>query len=529
MEHVLIIGAGHNGLIAAFYLARAGFKPLVLERRPAVGGAAITDEILPGHRCPTLAHSAGPLRPSIATDLQLTGRVGVLRPEPRIAALSTDGHALVFSNDRGRTAEGLRAHSPQDAARYLEFCAVVERLGGFLLPLLEQTPPSLNGPAAGEVWELLKLGRRFRRLPRQDAYRLLRWLPMAVADLVGEWFSSDLLQAVVAAPAIFGTAAGPWSAGTGAVLLLNAARDPQPGGSTIVFKGGPGALTGALADAAREAGATIRVDAPVTQVLVRDGRCAGVLLADGSEIPARAVVSNLDPRRTLLKLVDPIELDPGVLQRARNYRAPGTVAKVNLVLGALPQFTGISNPADLQGRIHIGPTVDYLEKAFDASKYGELSPEPYLDITIPSLLDPTLCPPDRHVMSIHVQFAPYTLMAGGDWDARRGHLAATVVGTLERYAPGLSNIIEHSQVITPRDLEEIYGFTGGHILHGEPALDQLFTMRPLLGYAQYRSPIDGLFLCGAGTHPGGGISGMSGRNAAREVIGAMKQLRGPRT
>ena len=523
MSDVAIIGAGHNGLITAFYLAKAGLKPTVLEGRSVVGGAAVTEEIAAGHRVPTLAHATGPLRPAIVRDMRLAQRVEFLHPDPRLVALSPEGRPLVFSNDRARTIEALRAQSPSDASNYIDFCNALERLGAFLLPLLERTPPSLDGPAPGEVWELLKAGRRFRKLGKQDAFRLLRWMPMAVADLVGEWFSSDLLQAAIAARAIFGSAAGPWSAGTGAVLLLNAAMDPVPGGSTITVKGGPGALTAALADAAREAGATIRTDARAARLMIRDGRTSGVVLADGSEVPADAVVSNADPRRTLLDLVDPVELDPGFLQRIRNYRMPGVTAKVNLTLSGLPQFIGIANPADLQGRLHIGPTIDYLEKAFDASKYGEISAEPYLDIAIPSLLDPSLCPPGRHVMSICAQFAPYRLANGGDWHGMRDRLASTVMSTLERYAPGFWSAVEHRQVLTPADLEETYGFSRGHILHGEPALDQLFTMRPLLGWAQYRTPIDGLFLCGAGTHPGGGLTGASGRNAAREILKSLKK------
>ena len=523
MKQIVIIGAGHNGLITAFYLARAGFKPLVLEARSIVGGAAVTEEIAPGHRCPTLAHSTGPVHPSIAADMQLARRVEFLRPDPRLVALSPDGRPLVLTNDPGRSIEAIRAHSTEDAARYEAFTSTLEQLGGFLLRLLEQTPPSLDNPGRQEIWELIKAGRQFRKLGRVDAFRLLRWMPMAAADLVGEWFTSELLQAVVASRGIFGTAAGPWSGGTGATLLLNAAIDPVPGGSTIAVKGGPGALTAAMADAARQAGATVRLDAPVARVMVSNGRATGVVLEDGSEIPAQAVVSNADPRRTLLKLVDPVELDPGVLQRLRNYRMPGTVAKVNLTLGTLPPFVGIANPADLHGRIHIGPSLDYLEKAFDASKYGEMSKQPYLDITVPSLLDPSLCPPGRQVMSVYVQYAPYKLSPGTDWTAMRDQLGTTVVQTLERYSPGFWNAIEHRQVLTPLDLEETYGLTHGHIHHGEPALDQLFTMRPILGYARYRTPIDGLFLCGAGTHPGGGVTGLSGRNAAREILQALKR------
>jgi len=519
---VIIIGAGHNGLVTAFYLARAGFKPLVLEARPVVGGAAITEEIAPGYRCPTLSHSIGPMRPSIVADMQLGRRVQFLRPDPRLVALSPNGRPLVLSNDVARSAEAIRLHAPQDADRYAEFCATLERLAAFLLPLLERTPPALNGQAPQEIWDLLKTGRQFRKLGRTDGFRLLRWMPMAAADLVGEWFTNDLLQAAIAARGIFGGAAGPWSGGTGATLLWNAATDPVPGGSAVTVAGGPGALTSALADAARSAGATIRVDARVARVQVRDGRATGVVLSDGEEVPAAAVISNADPRRTLLDLVDPVELDPGFAQRIRNYRMLGTVAKVNLTLSALPAFPGVANPGDLQGRIHIGPSLDYLEKAYDASKYGEISAEPYLDITIPSLLDPSLCPPNSHVMSVYVQFAPYRL-ATGDWAAARDQVGNTVVRILERYAPGIWNAIEHRQVLTPVDLETTFGLTRGHIHHGEHAIDQLFSMRPTLGWAKYRTPIDGLFLCGAGTHPGGTITGLSGRNAAREILKTLQR------
>jgi phytoene dehydrogenase-like protein len=523
VKQIVIIGGGHNGLIAAFYLARAGFKPIVLEARAAIGGAAVTEEIAPGYRCPTLAHSTGPLRPSIVADMNLDRRVEFLRPDPRLVALSPHGRPLVLSNDVGRSVEGIKTHSAEDAARYPDFCGALERIGAFLLPLLEQTPPSIDGPGRQELWELLKTGRRFRKLGRMDAYRLLRWLPMAAADLVGEWFSNDVLQSVIAARGIFGAAAGPWSGGTGTALLLNAATDPVPGGSTVTVKGGPGALTRAMADAAREAGATIRVDAPVAGVTVTNGRATGVVLANGSELTGQAVISNADPRRTLLNLVEPGELDPGVLQRLRNYRMPGTVAKVNLTLNSLPPFVGIANPGDLHGRIHIAPGLDYIEKAFDASKYGEVSPQPYLDVTIPSLLDSSLCPANRHVMSVYVQYAPYRLASGGDWATSRDSLVTAVVRTIEQYAPGFWNAVEHRQVLTPVDLEETFGLTHGHIHHGEMSIDQLFTMRPVLGYAQYRTPIEGLFLCGAGTHPGGGVTGLSGRNAAREVAKTLRR------
>jgi phytoene dehydrogenase-like protein len=516
---VIIIGAGHNGLTTAFYLAKGGHAPLVLERRPVIGGAAVTEEIAPGFRCPTLAHTIGPLRPSVARDMQLAAHgVEFIKPDPRLVTLAPDGRALAFSTDAGRTADAIRPFSEKDAGSYPQFAATLARLGAFLADLLDVTPPSLDGPAAGKLWELLKTGRKFRALGRADGFRLLRWLPMAAADLVAEWFATDLLQAAIAARGIVGVSQGPWSGGTGAVLLLNAALDPAPGGGSVTVKGGPGALTRAMADAARQAGAEIRTSSPVARVLVRNGRAAGVVLDDGTELAARAVVSNADPKRTLLTLVDPFELDPVFLRRMRNYRSRGSAAKVNLALSALPSLKGVANPSDLKGRIQIGPEVDYLERAFDASKYGEIPAEPYLDVTFPSLHDSSLAPAGAHVMSIYVQYAPYTLARGRAWSEAASELGTNVLRTLTQYAPGIAPLIVHQQIITPHDLEAIYGLTGGHPLHGEPSLDQLFTMRPVLGWAQYRTPIERLYLCGAGTHPGGGVTAGSGQNASREII-----------
>jgi phytoene dehydrogenase-like protein len=336
---------------------------------------------------------------------------------------------------------------------------------------------------------------------------------------VAEWFETDLLQASVAARAIHGTAMGPWSAGTGAILLLGAAIDPVPGGSSVSAVGGPGAVTRAMAEAAREAGAEIRTGADVQRILVKDGAVTGVVLADGTEIPAATVVSGADPRRTFLRLIDPVELEPDFMTRIRNYRCPGTVAKLNFGLRGLPAFRGVTGDpaAALGGRVHIGPGIDYLERAFDASKYGETSAAPYLDVAFPSIADPSMAPVGRHVMSVHMQYAPFTLRAGS-WNGQGGPLSDLVLRTLETYAPGVTALVESGQVITPLDLEQVYGLTGGHIHHGELSLDQLFTMRPTLGWADYRTPLEGLYLCGSGTHPGNGLTGASGQNAAREVL-----------
>jgi len=516
MRDVIIIGGGHNSLVAAFYLAKGGKSPLVLERRAVVGGGATSEEFAPGYRAATLAHTLGPIRPSIARDMQLEKRgVRFVRPDPRLVAPGGDGRAIVFSSDPARTADAIRPFSSKDAAAYPGFCATLARIGGFLSGLLEMIPPSIDAPSAGEMWELLKTGRRFRALGKKDSFALLRWGPMAVADLVAEWFETDLLQAAIAARAVHGTAMGPWSAGTGAVLLLAAAIDPAPGGSSVTAAGGPGAVTRAMADAAREAGVEIRTGSDVARILVKDGAAAGVALADGTEIAAATVISGADPRHTFLGLVDPIELDPGFVTRIRNYRCPGTVAKVNVALRALPSFRGVTGDV-LQGRVHIGPGIDYLERAFDASKYGEVSTAPYLDVAFPSIHDASMAPAGRHVMSVHMQYAPYARRGG--WDGQSGALAGTVLQTLDAYAPGIGALVEHTQVFTPRDLERTFGLTGGHIYHGELALDQLFTMRPTLGWADYSTPIRGLYLCGSGTHPGNGLTGQSGANAARAIL-----------
>ena len=514
---VTIVGGGHNGLVAACYLAKSGLKSLVLERREIVGGGAVTEEIHPGFRCSTLDHAAGPVSSQVIADLHLTRHgLEMITPEARVLALSPDGRSLCLYNDVGRTVTEIEKFSANDAGIYPEFANSFSRIGRVLAPLLGMTPPSIDQPTKTDLWQLGKIGLAFRGLGKKDEYRLLRWAPMAVADLVSEWFETELLRATVAARGIHGAFAGPWSAGTSLGLLWQAAMDGSAIGSASYPKGGMGALSDALANAAKAAGAEIRTSARVSQIIGAYGDKPKVVLESGEEIESRVVVSSADPRTTFLNLVDPIDLEPGFLLKMRNYRAPGVVAKINLALDELPSFRGVDDNTKLSGRIHIGPEIDYLERAFDAAKYGEFSTEPYLDISIPSLGDPSLAPAGKHVMSIHAQFAPYKLRQG-DWTTRRDEFASTVIDTLGAYAPKIREMILTSQVITPPDLEEKYGLSGGHIHHGEQTLDQFFTFRPLLGFAQYRTPLKRLYLCGAGTHPGGGLTGLPGANAAREI------------
>jgi phytoene dehydrogenase-like protein len=524
-QRVVLIGGGHNALITAFYLAKGGFQPLVLERRELLGGGAITEEFHPGFRASTLAHTLGPLRPDIAAEMHLEQHdCHILHPDPRVFAPTPDGKALLFYNDHAKAAGGIARFSAKDASKYVEFAETLCHLSPTLNQLVSITPPDIDSPSPEDLWNLLKTGRGIRSLGKQSMFDLLRWGPMAVADFVAEFFETELLRATIAARGIFGTALGPWSAGSTAVLLLRAAADAHPVGSASFPHGGLSSFTAALAASARKTGAEIRTDAEVQHIQTKDGRVSAVILANGEEIPAQAVVSGVDPKRTFFHLLDPSQLDPTFAMRIRNFRANGTVAKVHLALGGLPDFPSLTDAiapdgflSALSGRIHIGPEIDYLERAFDASKYGEFSAAPYLDVTIPTLLDPSLAPEGRHVLSACVQFAPYKLKEG-TWDAKRKQLGDAVLNTLAAYAPNLPGLIEAMQVITSQDLETVYGFTGGHIFHGELALDQLFTMRPVLDWARYKTPIRGLYLCGSGTHPGNGLTGASGANAAREII-----------
>jgi len=544
----IIIGAGHNGLVTAFYLARAGFKPLVLERRAVVGGAAVTEEFHPSFRVSVLDGTAGPLAPAVAKDMALE-RHGVqwLQPKCRIFAPSQDARALILHSSAAESAKRIAPFSQHDSEKYLELATILDGARNFIGSLLTIPPPDIDHPTSIDIWNLLAAGRGFRKLGKRDMQRFLRWGPMAVANFVAEFFEMELLRAVIAARGIFGAAAGPWSAGTTALLLLRVGAGSLPDGCPIYARGGMGALSEAMAAAAKHAGAEIRTSAEVERILVKDGAVTGVALTNGEEIPANAVVSAADPKRIFLKLIEPVHLAPSFLGQMQHYRCQGTVARVFFALDALPNFPALKNERDenavLTGRIHIGPEIDYLERAFDDSKYGDFSRAPFLEAAIPSLLDPSLAPSGKHVMSVHMQYAPYNinniratprnsseachsesprLVRGEEsspenWPGQRNALADAVAKTLAQYAPDLPSKILARRVITPLDFEETYGLTGGHISHGELALDQLFTMRPLIGWSRYRTPIRGLFLCGPGTHPGTGLTAASAFNASRQI------------
>ena len=528
----IVVGGGHNGLTTAAYLAKGGQRVLLLEARDRVGGAAETAE-LGGVRVPRLADTVGRLRPSIVKDLGLRAHgLRLVAPDVRVFAPQPDGRAVTLWADQARTVEALRAWSASDASHYPDFDRLVRALGKFLAELAARTPPDIKAPGLSDALTGLQLGRTFRGLGRHDAHTILRVLPMAVADFVAEAFEADAVRAAIAWRGVRSSFLGPWSAGTTALLLGDSAgNDGGAAGQTVFAVGGPGALSEALAAAARAAGAEIRCGARVAAIISRDDHVTGVALASGEEIHAPIVVSGLDPNRTLVGLADPVTIGPSMRWRAGNYRTPGVVAKVNLVLDRLPRFTAAGGDDEqlLRGRILAAPGIDAIERAFDAAKYGRVSETPVIEATIPSLVDPSLvegAPTGTHVMSITAQYAPYALR-DGSWDdpGRADAFGDAVVAVVDGLAPGLASSVTAREVITPLDLERDYGLTGGHPLHGEQALDQFFLWRPFLGSARYRLPINGLYLCGSGAHPGGGITGQPGQNAAREILADAKRRR----
>ena len=515
----IVIGAGINGLTAAAYLARSGRRVLVLERLAELGGYARKVELAPGFRIDAGAHDLGWIPPRVVRELELRRHgVELLQPEPSVFAPLPGGGHLSLGRDRVASVESIRRHSAPDAAKWPAFCDRVARLAGFLEHLYSVPVPDVSGATVAELMSLLALGRRLRGLGRSEMMELLRTLPMAVAELLDDWFESDALKGTVGASGTMGILQGPRSSGTAFVMLhRHVGMGTAPPRTRCVVRGGTGRLAQALAAAARALGAEVRTAAEVASIDVRDGRATGVVLSGGERIAARNIVSSVDARQTLLRLAGPACLDPEVVRAAQHIKFRGAMARVNLALGELPRFAASpGNDALLHGAISIAPSLEYLERAYDDAKYGGVSRRPYLEARIPSLHDPSLAPVGRHVMSVVVQHVPYRLRDGAWDDVRREALGDLVVRTLAEYAPALPGAIVARQVLTPRDLEQEFGLTEGNITQGELTLDQILIARPIPGWARYRTPIDGLYLCGVGTHPGN--AGSPGLLAAEEIL-----------
>ena len=522
----IIVGAGHNGLVTSGYLAKAGLRTLILERRSRAGGALATEEVVPGVRAPVVADGVGGLRPNVVRDLRL-GSHGFRAIEPEVVAFapSADGAGLTLWRDPVKTATELRTRPrPRDADAFIAFDRKVRSLAGFVARLQATEPPDLASPSLADAGTGLALLNGLRQLGRRQVRETLRVLPMSVADLVSEAVDDDALRGVLGARGVRYSAMGPRSAGTALNFLWDSASGGGAAGRTVFVRGGPAALADALLSAAESQGVTLRCDADVSAIRTRRGSVQGVALENGDEIDAHIVASSADPKQTLLRLLDPVEVGPTMGWRAEHIRAPGVVAKVTIVLDALPAF-GVGDDR-LRGRIVIAPSLGDLERAFNDSKYGRISEEPYLEATIPTLSDPALAPEGTHVLTALFQNAPRNLR-DADWDeAARDQVADATVRTLEAYAPGIAESVVARYVVTPADLEREYGLSGGHPMHGEHALDQVFAWRPLLGQARYRlADIRGLYLCGAGAHPGGGVTGGPGSNAARAILADIRRAR----
>ena len=523
---VVVVGGGHNSLVAAAYLAKSGLRTLVLERHDVTGGALATTS-LGSSAVPAVAANVGRLSRAVVTDLDLTRHgLELLSPPARLVSLRPDGPPVTLWADPHRTGVELQGLSMADSAAYEGFDRVVRTTSSVLAHLNATVPPDLKHPGLADAGSALGLARVFRKLDAPARQTLLRVLPMAVADFVAEHFETDAVRAAVAVRGVLYTAMGPWSAGTTAVLLNDSAGNAGGAAGAVAWaRGGPGALAAALTAAARGAGAQVRTGSEVVAISTDDdGRVSGVVLDAGEEITARAVAAGINPKKTLLDLVDPVVAGPRLVWRTGNIRMPGTVAKVNLVLSGRPTFTSVAEPAALSGRIVIAPGIDYLERAHDAAKYGRTAESPLVEICIPSLTDTTVAPEGKHVASVLVQYVPYHRREG-DWPADRENFGDFVLKIVEEYAPGITDLVEARRVLTPLDLEAEYGFVEGHPGHGEPGLDQFFAWRPMLGHARYRFGVDGLYLCGAGAHPGGGITGVPGANAARVIIRDLKRRR----
>ncbi|HEX7280423.1 MAG TPA: NAD(P)/FAD-dependent oxidoreductase [Vicinamibacterales bacterium] len=523
----IVIGGGHNGLTCAAYLARAGRKVLVLERRHVLGGAAVTEEVFPGFKFSVASYVVSLLRPEIIRDLDLPRHGMELLPLDGTMTPMPNGDYLWRVNDHYKTRREIARHSRLDAEAYDEYGKAMVEMGRFAKPILGMLPPDPTSLDPRGLLEMLSIGKRFRDMRFHDRLNQVQLLTMSAVDFLDQWFETDVLKATMSASGIIGTFLGVRSPGTAYVLLHHYMGEIDGAfRSWGLSRGGTGAVSNAIASAAREYGAEIRTEAPVARILTKNGRATGVVLENGDELAASLVVSSVDPNLTFLKFMDERELPAEFVEGVKRYKYRGSSGKVNLALDALPNFTCLPGPGPhLRGAISISPSVDYMEQAYDDAKYGEFSRRPYIDMVIPSLTDPSVAPPGKHVMSCFVQYAPYDLRdpATGSreplrWDDQREAFGDAVINAIADYAPNIKDIILHRQVLTPLDIERTFGLTEGNIFQGELTLEQLFFLRPVPGWARYATPIDRLYMCGSATHPGGGIMGAPGKNAADRIL-----------
>jgi phytoene dehydrogenase-like protein len=521
---VIVIGGGHNGLTNAAYLAKAGKKVLVLERRHVLGGAACTEEVFPGFKFSVCSYVVSLLRPEIIRDLDLPRHGLEILPLDGTFTPMPNGDHLWRVNDHGKTHREIARHSRVDAEAYDEFGKAMQAMCRFVKPILGMIPPDPATLNPRELMKLLFIGRRFQGMSSEDKYNQVQLMTMSAIDFLDQWFETDVLKATMSASGIIGTFLGVRSPGTAYVLLHHYMGEIDGAFRAWGFaRGGTGAISNAIADAARESGAEIRTEAPIAKIIVKNdvknGRAVGVVLGNGDEIYAKVVSSSVDPRLTFTKMIEPGNLPDEFMEGVKRYKFRGSSGKVNMALDGLPNFKcmpGIG--AHLRGAMSISPSVEYMEKAYDEAKYGHWSSRPYIDMVIPTLTDTSLAPPGKHILSCFVQYAPYKLAPGLDWDTEKEKFGDNVVNAIAEYAPNIKDIILHRQVVTPLDLEREWGLTEGNIFQGELSLEQLFFLRPVAGWAQFRSPIKNLYMCGSATHPGGGIMGAPGRLAALEIL-----------